>query len=69
MRAERFMIMHDVMTKKKVERCLPPCHALTVVVGESTEHFLELRLRYDRFGNRNIVFTHALIQNDEQRGR
>lgn len=54
--------------KKKVERCLPPCHALTVV-GESTEHFLELRLRYDRFGNRNVVFTHVLIQNDEQRGR
>lgn len=25
------MIMHDVMTKKKGEHCLPPCHALTVV--------------------------------------
>lgn len=56
---------HD---KKKVERCLPPCHALTVG-GESKEHFLKRKRRYDHFGSRNIVFIHGLIHNDEQQGR
>ena len=42
MRTLLFMIMHDVMTKRKSKCCLPPCHALTVV-GEKNEHFPKLR--------------------------
>ena len=42
MRALFFMIMHDVMTKRKSKCCLPPCHALTVV-DEKNEHFPQLR--------------------------
>lgn len=42
MRALFFMIMHDVMTKRKSKCCLPPCHALTVV-GEKNEHFPQLK--------------------------
>ena len=38
MRTLFFMIMHDVMTKRKSKCCLPPCHALAVV-GEKNEHF------------------------------